>query len=115
MACDDFVTKSPWTIMQTEKRVVEPFVPGNVVQISLPRLAGHLVQVFHGSQSVGTYPDFTCLDTQLDGKVGNDELLLTIVVLSGGATITGQWNPTQQTTGTWTGDEGGGGGGSDEA
>lgn len=115
MACNDFVTKSPWIIMQTEGSTVEPFVRDNVVRISEPSEGCYTLEVFEGPTLAGTYPGFLCADSRLGGKAEDNYLLLTIVTGPGRAQISGQWNPTQQTTGTWTGDEGGGGGGSDEA
>jgi len=115
MACVDFVTKSPWTIVHTEGDVVAPFVQGNLVRITEPSEGSYTVAVDQGTQRVGTYPGFICSGSQLDGKVGNDVLRLTVSSGPGRAQINGQWNPTEETLGTWTGDEGGGGGGSDDA
>lgn len=109
MACEDFTAKD-WIIMQTQGRIEAPFVPGNVVRITVPRAAGYTVTVCDGTHVLGTYPDFICSGNQLSGKADGNELLLTIVPGPGRASINGLWNPTQATTGTWTGEEGGGGG-----
>lgn len=105
MGCNDSL--GAWMITGTTGVTMHSFVTGNMVTITEPTSDSYTVQV------AGTpYDGFSCSASApytLTGKVDQDTLQISMPIGVDPRRITGVWNPTEATAGTWTGEEGGGG------
>lgn len=112
MACNYFVGKD-WDIAATTGRVVEPFVAPNLVTISIEG-DSFTVTVTDESTEPPTeqsWDGFKCEDDTLSGTVVVTGGTFQLLILPEPGTpnrIKGEWDPAVETTGTWTGNEGGG-------
>jgi hypothetical protein len=116
MACN-YIADNVWDIAATTGRVVDPFVAPNQVSASEDRGGSFTVTVRspEGTQ-LGQWGGFSCQgDGSLTGIVtvstGSNTLLMVPDPKQGPTDrnkVIGEWDPTANTAGTWTGNEGGG-------
>lgn len=109
--CTYIESKSPWAIAATAGEVVPPFEsPNGVIILADGETFTVEVQAPNGT-TLGSWPGFKCDGNQLSGVAVGRTLLMTPlppVQPTDRARLFGQWDPTANTEGTWTGNAGGG-------